>query len=77
MKAPQNSLRQISPRGNLFLLRRRREKIGGGLAFAALVIIAAAVIFPIWWIFRSSLMTNAELYAWPPSLLPGRWRFSN
>jgi multiple sugar transport system permease protein len=48
-----------------------------GLSFAALVIVAIAVVFPLWWIIRSSLMNNAELYAWPPSLLPKKWLFSN
>lgn len=35
------------------------------------------VLFPIWWIFRTSLMSNAEIYKYPPSLLPGNWLFSN
>lgn len=35
------------------------------------------VLFPIWWIFRTSLMSNAEIYQYPPSLLPGNWLFSN
>lgn len=47
------------------------------LAFFALVGIALVVIFPIWWIIRSSLMSNAELYVWPPKVLPPEWRFSN
>jgi multiple sugar transport system permease protein len=38
---------------------------------------AAAVMLPIWWMFRSSLMTNAELYAYPPSFFPSRWLISN
>lgn len=38
---------------------------------------AGSVMLPIWWIFRSSLMTNTELYAFPPAFLPGKWLFSN
>ena len=32
---------------------------------------------PIYWIFRSSLMTNGELYRYPPALTPPEWRFYN
>jgi multiple sugar transport system permease protein len=46
-------------------------------AFLAVVLFMLAVLFPIWWIIRSSLMSNAELYAWPPSLYPKNWLFSN
>lgn len=38
---------------------------------------AAVAMLPIWWIFRSSLMTNAELYAYPPAFFPGDWLWSN
>jgi multiple sugar transport system permease protein len=47
------------------------------LAFVGVVVLALVVIFPIWWIIRSSLMNNAELFAWPPSILPNKWLFSN
>jgi multiple sugar transport system permease protein len=36
----------------------------------------AAALFPFFLIIRSSLMNNAELYAWPPSLYPKKWLFS-
>jgi multiple sugar transport system permease protein len=51
--------------------------VANGASFAVLIIIALIVVFPVWWIFRSSLMNNAELYAWPPSLYPKKWLFSN
>ena len=54
-----------------------REQILNVLAFLVTVFIAILVMFPIWWIIRSSLMNNAELYAWPPSLYPKKWLFSN
>ena len=62
---------------SLYTRRRRREVAVNSLSFAGLVIIAIAVVFPVWWILRSSLMNNAELYAWPPSLYPKKWLFSN
>lgn len=39
--------------------------------------LAVLVLFPIWWIFRTSLMSNAEIYRYPPALVPGRWLWSN
>jgi multiple sugar transport system permease protein len=56
---------------------KRRESILDAAAFAGLIVITIIVVFPVWWIFRSSLMNNAELYAWPPKLLPQKWLFSN
>ena len=55
----------------------RSEKIGNVLSFISVVVIAMAVLLPIWWIVRSSLMNNTELYAWPPKMFPDEWRFSN
>ena len=60
-----------------FKSKRRTERISGALSFAALVVLTLIVMLPIWWIFRSSLMTNNELYAYPPVFLPNVWRFSN
>ncbi len=67
----------MSKQSNLFRSRRRRQLLGDITAFIFLVILTLLVLLPIWWIFRSSLMTNAELYAWPPEFFPSRWLFSN
>ena len=40
-----------------------------------LVVLAALVLFPLWWIIRSSLMTPPEVGSM--ALLPSRWLFSN
>jgi multiple sugar transport system permease protein len=55
----------------------RRNAALNTASFALLICITVMVLFPFWWIVRSSLMNNAELYAWPPSLCPKRWLFSN
>jgi multiple sugar transport system permease protein len=60
-----------------FKSRQRNEKIANAVSFAILIIVTLVVVFPVWWILRSSLMNNAELYAWPPSLYPKKWLFSN
>ncbi|MDR0497540.1 MAG: carbohydrate ABC transporter permease [Treponema sp.] len=62
---------------NSYKNHRLRERIIDNSAFLALILLTILVIFPIWWIIRSSLMNSAELYAWPPSLYPKKWLFSN
>ena len=57
--------------------RTRREKLANNLCFILLILLGLIVIFPIYWIFRSSLMSNGELYAYPPSFVPPAWRFEN
>lgn len=57
--------------------RSKREKIANGISLILVILMAAIALLPIWWIFRSSLMTNAELYAYPPSFFPSHWLFSN
>jgi len=39
--------------------------------------IGLAVLFPFFWMIRSSLMSNIEIYKYPPQLLPHAWRFEN
>jgi multiple sugar transport system permease protein len=53
------------------------SKAGDRLALVTLAALAALAILPIWWMFRSSLMTNAELFAYPPPFVPSVWRFGN
>lgn len=57
--------------------KKRRNRAMNILTFAAVILFALIAFFPIWWIFRTSLMTNAEIYQYPPSLLPQNWLFSN
>jgi multiple sugar transport system permease protein len=56
---------------------KKRKKVADILSFIAVIILAAAVLLPIWWIFRSSLMSNSEIFAYPPPFFPQRWLFSN
>jgi multiple sugar transport system permease protein len=53
------------------------SKTGDRLALVILAGLAVLVMLPIWWMFRSSLMTNAELFAYPPPFAPTVWRFGN
>ncbi len=57
--------------------KKRNERILNVITMVTVIFFAILALFPIWWIFRTSLMTNAEIYRYPPSLLPGKWLFSN
>jgi multiple sugar transport system permease protein len=57
--------------------RKRNERIANIISLIIVLALAFAVLFPIWWIFRTSLMTNAEIYKYPPSFFPSRWLWSN
>ena len=63
--------------GRLQNSRSMQERWSNRFAFFLLIILTALVLLPIWWMFRSSLMTNAELYAYPPEFVPSRWLFGN
>ncbi len=55
--------------------KKRTEKIANSFATAFVVLFALLVLFPLWWIFRSSLMTNPEIGSL--NFFPSRWLFSN
>lgn len=46
-------------------------------AFIIVTLLSVAVVFPVYWMLRSSLMSNAEVGKYPPLLLPSQWLFSN
>ncbi len=55
--------------------KKRREAIADMISLALIALFAALALFPLWWIFRSSLMTNPEIGSL--NLLPSRWLFEN
>jgi multiple sugar transport system permease protein len=55
--------------------KKRRESVFNGIAVACVAVLAALVLFPIWWIFRSSLMTNPEIGSL--NFFPSQWIFAN
>lgn len=55
--------------------RKRNERVANIVSLGVIVLFAALVIFPLWWIFRSSLMTNPEIGSL--GFFPSRWIFGN
>jgi ABC-type glycerol-3-phosphate transport system permease component len=58
------------------LLSARAWRIGEGLLIHLLAYAGALVmLFPLYWMVRAGLKPESEVFAWPPSLLPGRLDF--
>lgn len=57
--------------------RKKKERTVSVVVFILVAFLAALVLLPLWWIFRSSLMSNATLYAYPPTFIPHEWMWSN
>ncbi len=54
---------------------KRTEKAANAIALVFVILFAMLAMFPLWWIFRSSLMTNPEIGSL--SFFPSRWVFAN
>ncbi len=67
----------MNPFRNTLQSRERSKKIADIFSLLIVVFIGVLVLMPIWWIFRTSLMSNAEIYKFPPPFFPPSWRFSN
>ncbi len=57
--------------------KKRSEQNTNLLSLFVIAFLAAMVLLPIYWIFRSSVISNGELYAYPPEFLPREWLWSN
>lgn len=55
--------------------KKRGERVADISAAVVLIMVAGIVLFPLWWIFRSSLMTNPEIGSL--NFFPSQWLFSN
>lgn len=62
--ATQASTMSVSPQA------RRGPSIGRMLAWAALIVAILVVLLPFWWLIRTALSTNREMYANPSSFFP-------
>ncbi len=58
-------------------LAHNNKKIIDGIIAVAVIISGLMVLFPIFWMARTSFMSNLEINTYPPKLLPGKWMFNN
>ncbi|GAB4116026.1 MAG: carbohydrate ABC transporter permease [Roseiflexaceae bacterium] len=54
-----------------------RFSVGRLVAWVALVLFVAITLIPLWWVVRTSLSTNRELYANPGNILPVGFTLDN
>ena len=47
------------------------------LRTTSLLLLAATMLLPFLWMMSTSLMTDLEVYQFPPQFLPGTWKWSN
>lgn len=57
--------------------RKRNDKIVNIVSVIIILFLAIVVLFPLYWVFRSSVISNGELYSYPPSFFPEEWIWSN
>ena len=60
-------------------LRKKRRKFRFSTTVLYLILLAGTAIclVPLYWMFRSSLMSNAEIFVFPPRFFPSTWRWNN
>ncbi len=54
--------------------RRRLRRVG---VYAVLVVLAIPLVLPMWWMVASSLKQPADIFAYPPALIPRSFRLQN
>ena len=59
--------------------RSKRRKLRPTTLFLYVLLIAgtAVSLVPLYWMLRSSLMSNAEIFVFPPRFFPSTWRWNN
>lgn len=62
---------------NLSSSKKRKQLVLDLVATLIVLLLALLVVLPIWWIFRSSLMSTAKLNEYPPSFIPHEWLWAN
>jgi len=61
---------------NIKKVKDKHERVN--IPMTILVVLGAIlVLFPIFWMVRTSFMTNLEINTYPPALFPKKWLFSN
>jgi multiple sugar transport system permease protein len=68
---------QQATKVNLRNLNIKRIRLSTLVLTIVLLIISVASIVPLYWMFRSSLMSNAEIFVFPPRIFPSTWRWDN
>ena len=57
--------------------KEKRQLFQKAIVTIIAMFFAFLTLLPIWWIFRSSLMSVAQVNAYPPAFIPSEWLWSN
>lgn len=57
--------------------KEKRQIFHSTVTTIVALLFAFLTLLPIWWIFRSSLMSVAQVNAYPPAFIPREWLWSN
>ena len=58
-------------------LNRQKLHVSTVILYIILAAGTLACLVPLYWMLRSSLMSNAEIFVFPPKFFPSTWRWSN
>ena len=58
-------------------LNKKRLKPSTVILYIILIAGTFISLVPLYWMFRSSLMSNAEIFVFPPLFFPSTWRWAN
>ena len=60
-----------------FHSRKQSKMVADIISFTIIVLLAAVVVFPVYWIFRSALMTSTDFFLKPPPFFPDKFLWGN
>ena len=63
--------------GNRMSNKRTNKIVLNAVATVIVLLLAILVLVPIWWIFRTSLMSMTTVNQYPPQIIPHEWLWSN
>ena len=58
-------------------LNRKKLRVSTVILYIVLVAGTILCLVPLYWMLRSSLMSNAEIFVFPPMFFPSTWRWNN
>lgn len=67
----------MAAQANAIKVNKKKFRPSMVFVYAALILISCVSIVPLYWMFRSSLMSNGEIFQYPPLFFPENMRWDN
>ena len=58
-------------------LNKKKLRLSTVLLYIILIAGTLVCLVPLYWMLRSSLMSNEEIFVFPPKFFPSTWRWNN